>query len=576
MRTRSPYTLLTLVSILTVFLFLNLSYFNTRGEPREAIVAVSMLMDGNWILPMNCGGEIAFKPPFLHWLVAGISSLAGGVTEVTSRLPSALAAWVMVLATYSFFRRRAGETVALLTALLTLTNFEVHRAAMTCRVDMLLASMTVLSMYSFCRWGERGMKGVPFAAIFFAACAALTKGPIGAALPCLAAGLYLWMQGEKLKHLLWRFVLIGLACLVPLGVWYVLAYCQPHGGDRFLALVYEENVLRLTGKMTYASHENPWWYNVQTMVTGMLPYTLLLLFALPLAFRRVKGQWSGWMYGGAPAVWHRLRMVGRRADFAAVAFWTVFVFYCIPASKRSVYLLPCYPFAAYYVARLMERFARDSRAAYLRAFNGVLAVLAVVFGVLLLLLYGGALTEVLTPILGKGKHGAETLQYLSILTTWSVNALAALVPLAIGAAWFVKRRPANGLWGVAQVVAIYFALEGAVLPAVKAVKSDYSVAQEIGRLVPKDATLLSYRVDVVEGNRMHPFTINFYLNDRVKPVDKHEGSLDGSYLIVGNDEIENFKEVYPHAAPQLVLDSKHRSCDDKKVVKLYRLETVEE
>lgn len=44
--------------------------FYSKGEPREAVVAVSMLNSGNWVLPVSCGTEIPFKPPFLAWLIA--------------------------------------------------------------------------------------------------------------------------------------------------------------------------------------------------------------------------------------------------------------------------------------------------------------------------------------------------------------------------------------------------------------------------------------------------------------------------------------------------------------------------
>ena len=58
------------ICVLTIFPLLGLTDYNTKGEPREAIVAYSMLEHGNWILPRNYDGEIAFKPPFLHWSVA--------------------------------------------------------------------------------------------------------------------------------------------------------------------------------------------------------------------------------------------------------------------------------------------------------------------------------------------------------------------------------------------------------------------------------------------------------------------------------------------------------------------------
>ena len=84
-----------------------------------------------------------------------------------------------------------------------------------------------------------------------------------------------------------------------------------------------------------------------------------------------------------------------------------------------------------------------------------------------------------------------------------------------------------------------------------------------------EGRLYSFRTDVVEGNRMHPFTVNFYLNNRIVPIDKMKPLPKTCYLLVGNDEIEDFQRVYPQYRPRLVWDSQHRSCDDRKVLKLY-------
>ena len=61
--------LLITISILTLIPFIGLTDFHTKGEPREAIVAVSMLDSGNWILPENNGGDMAYKPPMFHWAI---------------------------------------------------------------------------------------------------------------------------------------------------------------------------------------------------------------------------------------------------------------------------------------------------------------------------------------------------------------------------------------------------------------------------------------------------------------------------------------------------------------------------
>ena len=76
---------------------LGLADFYSKGEPREAIVAYTMLEHGNWILPINNGGDIPYKPPFFHWCIALCSLLQGYVSEFTSRLPSAIALVLMAV-----------------------------------------------------------------------------------------------------------------------------------------------------------------------------------------------------------------------------------------------------------------------------------------------------------------------------------------------------------------------------------------------------------------------------------------------------------------------------------------------
>ena len=82
--------LITILAIVMLIPFLGLSDFNTKGEPRETVVAYTMLEHGNWILPINNGGDIPYKPPFFHWCIAFFSLFIGHVNEFTSRLPSAV------------------------------------------------------------------------------------------------------------------------------------------------------------------------------------------------------------------------------------------------------------------------------------------------------------------------------------------------------------------------------------------------------------------------------------------------------------------------------------------------------
>lgn len=587
MKKQVPLYLLCIVCLLSLFLFLGEAFFNTRGEPREAIVAYSMLEHGNWILPVNNGDEIAFKPPFLHWCIAALSWLAGGVSEFTARFPSALSLSLMTLAVYAFYARRRGTELALLTALLTLSNFEVHRAGMACRVDMLLAALMVGALLALFRWSEEHERGVPWVAWLCLSGAALTKGPVGALLPCAVTGVYLLLRGRSLWYAFWRLTLLAVASLLPLGVWYYFAYCEPHGGARFLGLIYEENVLRLIGKMSYESHVNPWPYNVMTVLTGFVPYTLILLFLLPAAgralgrrfARRSKadttvGRWWQAVQAWAVGRWQWLRSMDDARLFSLLSTVIIFVFYCIPKSKRSTYLLPIYPFVAYFVAEGLL-WLRSRRPRVLLVFGRTLVVLSGVLTVAFLLVKGGT---VRTEWLG-GSHAAENMAYLAALRDTHLSflqILAVVAPVAT-AGWFLikstfaERTTHPTHWPAAiagMALGLFFALDGFYLPAVLNVKSDRAVARQIAAIQP-EGTLYSYRSDVLEANRMHPFTINFYLDDRIIPIDKAPEAPRGGLLVTGDEEIENFRRAYPQYDTLLLLDSGHRSCDDKKVVKLY-------
>lgn len=547
--------------VISLYPFLGDTLFNTRGSSREAVVALTMLKDGNWILPVNNGVDIPYKPPFLHWLMALCSLPMGHVTEWSARLPSALSLTVMVMAGYRFFARRAGIPVALLMGLVTLTAFEVHRAALSCRVDMLLAAMMVLALYALCAWVERGMRGLPWWGILCLSGAFLTKGPVGAALPCLVAAVLALARGLSAGRVIGRVAVVGLlSCILPL-CWYAAAWQQ--GGDRFLTLIYEENVLRLLGRMSYASHENPWPYNVMTLVAGFIPYTLLVaasLFVLP--YRRWRRPLRE-VWGRIAA---RLRGLDEASLFSLLSFAVIFVFYCIPKSKRSTYLLPLYPFVAYYLARYLLWLARRHRALVV-GFARFIGALGLVLTLAFLAIRLGLVPD--DVLGGRRPEENEAMMRSLRLTPLSLPGwVAFFVPvIAWGALESTLRRGRSPLIGLtALIFGLYFALDGVYQPLALNPKSDKPVAGRIARLVPQ-GTLYSYRTDVVKGNPMHPFTVNFYLGDRIVPFDaRHPRS---GWLLVGNDEIGDWRAAHPGYRVTRHLDLRHRSCDDHKMLHLY-------
>lgn len=203
------------------------------------------------------------------------------------------------------------------------------------------------------------------------ACATLTKGPVGSIFPCLCIGIYQLLRGRSFGKAFFSLLGIGLLSLIPLGIWFWAAYQQ--GGEPFVNLMLEENTGRFFRKMSYESHENPLWYNFLTLIWGWIPWTLVLLVSLfGLKWKEMHVLPEGDSVGERlKKVWDKFRSQSPLQLFIWVVILTIFIFYCIPKSKRSVYLLPIYPFMGVLLAEYLLALAQRG-AKYLKFLHGFL------------------------------------------------------------------------------------------------------------------------------------------------------------------------------------------------------------
>lgn len=525
--------------ILTFIPFLGENLFSTKGEPREAIVAVSMLQQGDWILPVSSGVDIPYKPPMLAWCIAALGLLNGGVvTEFLSRLPSALALIVMSVAGFRFFARRTSVGIAASMILITATSVEVFRTATICRVDMLLTMFMVTSLYELFRQWERHREGTwlpSLSAAVLMTGAVLTKGPVGMFLPCVVIWVFRLMKGNGFWSTTVSVGLSGLLSLIAPMVWYVAAY--QHGGEEFYRLAMEENFGRLTGTMSYESHENPVWYNFVSLAWGLAPYSLLLLlslFCLPKRKHEKGGSREDMsLKGKMLAWWNRLRGMEPIELFSLLAAVLIFVFYCIPKSKRSVYLLPVYPFVGYFIAVYVRKLAQEGKWC-VKAYCWIICLAGILTGAAVWVLAEWGVPS------GVNAGVEAVVEYMRGYAHrfWPVFMWFLVIGagLCLGKGlWSGKSKNGFG-WTLVYTLCVYCMVQSMVLPAVMNVKSDKSTAQEILRIAGDDQPVYSYMPD-----RLSRFyAVNYYMDDRLRLLETE--TPQSGLLIVYEGDMSAFKE----------------------------------
>jgi len=419
--------------------------FYTKGEPREALVVWEMAHGSSLVLPLRNGTEIPSKPPFFHWLGLLASLAVGSVSEFSTRLPSALLAIAAVTATYLFGATTGRIRSGWLAAAALMFSFEWIRAARIARVDMTLTFFLCAALLCFAIMQRSGVTRARLWIFYTAlAVATLGKGPVGIALPvfvilafaftspltpdAVATGASLPARLlARLRNVLdtvWALRPVqGLtAVVVVVGAWYVAAWVIG-GNDFFIKHVLKENLFRVIDPDALdTGHEHGPFYMLPNFLVGALPWSLL-----------------------APAVawwlW-RMRPLDATTRYLVVWFLGVIVFYSIPASKRSVYILPAYPAGALLLGLVLGPGPEGAGPRRIAgwAFSASAVVLAVAGLITLLIALGVPLDRLVAPLLAaKDQQGVHAALLALRANPWIVLG-AALVILA-GAAATVRSAP---------------------------------------------------------------------------------------------------------------------------------------
>jgi 4-amino-4-deoxy-L-arabinose transferase-like glycosyltransferase len=361
--------LLALAGIL-FFVGLGSTGLTDRDEGRNAEAGREMYEQGQWISPtFNYEPRFA-KPVFMYWLMT-LSYHLFGVDEFAARLPSAVAAMILIFLQYVFLARCRGPAVALFGAAMLLLNVEIIGLGRMALTDSVLNVFVTSALFGF--WlgyhGEGTARHWLWLFYIGMALATLTKGPIGVLLPLVTVAGYLSVVREW--HRFWDrgFPLAGTAvCLVLATPWYV-AMLLLHG-EHYTTSAQADTIGRFLGAME--GHGGTPFFYVPILLVGFFPWSGWLPFAWYHAFtswraarkQRLAGfqvNTDGSLLGKEPSGDDRLDW------FAAIWLFAGMVFFSLSSTRLPHYIAPLFPAAAILTASFWRRSLVDEETPGIRA-----------------------------------------------------------------------------------------------------------------------------------------------------------------------------------------------------------------
>ena len=296
-------------------------------EGFHAAIARDMLRLGDWVTPHVNGVRYFDKPALLYWLMAGAFAVLG-VSEGAARLPSALPAIGVAVATAWLGTRLGSLRLGLVAGLMVAANLELFLFARLVKPDLLFVFFILVALAAFIeaysRGGRRWLLVCARAQPAVLAKDVLAPSPAGD-----RAFLVLVRERDVPRASPVGRVALFLAVALP---W----YCQEWSNRGFLWYTVGTITLNFTWSRVPEEALSALEF-VGVTAAGFFPWSLVLPWAVWRGLRDPKDN-----------PWARAWLL--------LALWTVVVlgFFTLSPFKLPHYGLPAFPAMALLVAKLWE------------------------------------------------------------------------------------------------------------------------------------------------------------------------------------------------------------------------------
>ncbi|HBZ70704.1 MAG TPA: hypothetical protein DEP35_13615 [Deltaproteobacteria bacterium] len=324
-------------AIAALVLFLHLGDRALWGsESRWAEISRNMLLTRDLFHPIINDAVYFDKPLLSYWLILGASFPTGGLGELATRIPSALAGLVALWATRSLGRRLWTQGVAQSAGWILLTCYGFVFWSRTAAADMENLAAVILAVAWFFAHERASSFWAYFGFYLICVVGAQMKGLPAIVVPILA--LLPWLLRERRWRMHLRLSHVGAALLCG-ALYYAPFYFAGHkalpqgyvsqaSGLSGLGLVWRENITRFFHPF---DHVEPFYLYLYELPRVLLPWSPLFVAALIAGFAS-------------------LRRLDQRSRWLLEAIAIIFVFFSASGSRRWYYILPLAPFCALQIA----------------------------------------------------------------------------------------------------------------------------------------------------------------------------------------------------------------------------------
>jgi 4-amino-4-deoxy-L-arabinose transferase-like glycosyltransferase len=269
-----PYLAWTLLLFTVLFWRLGVASFWDPDEAHYAETSHELVLNGDWLVPTYNDEPFFDKPILFHWLQA-LPIRLFGPTEFAARLVPTLATLALIAVTWWLGVTLGSAEVGLVAGMLLTVNpaaFALSRYAIldTVFTAFLFGGVALVAVAAL-----RNRPRLQYVGYISIGLATLTKGPIALVLCGVAFALTMALSTDarvRLLRLRWiRGAIIAVAVSAPWFVYMVWRFDGIFVEQYWL----NENVVLFT-RPPYGN-QPPWYFYVQILASGLLPWTGLLI-----------------------------------------------------------------------------------------------------------------------------------------------------------------------------------------------------------------------------------------------------------------------------------------------------------